>query len=222
MMNRKGDWSSSRRPSKEIPIARNVLFLYCGEQTEKNYFEHYLRLIEKNWKKIAGQVTHFSWKGQVIPYDPMGMAQKAERILNEEERFSDVFVVFDRDDFPNDNFDNTVTKLLHLSDEDKKVWPLWSNECIELWFLLHFEYYNVNSQRKQYFHKLGEYLGSHYKKNDEKIAQNILAAGGRLEDAMKFAKKLHDRYNEGTPYSKRCPDTAVDDFFEEFQDYIVG
>ncbi|MDY6392443.1 MAG: RloB family protein [Bacilli bacterium] len=210
----------SRRSSKGIPIGRNVLFIYCGEQTEKNYFQHYLRSIKDRWAAKNHQITQFRWEDKALPVDPMNMAKKVEKIIKDQEHISDIFVVFDLDSFPHDNFDNTVTKLLHLSDEDKRVWPLWSNECIELWFLLHFEFYNVNSGRNQYFDKLGKHLGSHYEKNDEKIAQKILAAGGRLEDAVKFAKKLHDCYDEGTPYSKRCPDTAVDDFFKEFQDYI--
>lgn len=41
---------------------------------------------------------------------------------------------------------------------------LWSNECIEYWFLLHFMALDSALNRNEYYPKLTECLGSKYKK----------------------------------------------------------
>lgn len=47
--------------------------------------------------------------------------------------FDEVWVAFDRDSF--DDFDNAVYMLRAMSDEGYR--EAWSNECFELWYLLH-------------------------------------------------------------------------------------
>lgn len=55
--------------------------------------------------------------------------------------------MFDRDD--NEDFN----RALYLARENN-IRCAWSNESIELWFLLHFEFINTNNGRKWYIHKL--------------------------------------------------------------------
>ncbi|WP_304969408.1 RloB family protein, partial [Romboutsia ilealis] len=46
--------------------------------------------------------------------------------------------MYDKDDFPLDNFDNTQYSA-EKRKEIRKYRVAWSNECIELWFVLHFQ-----------------------------------------------------------------------------------
>lgn len=64
--------------------------------------------------------------------------------------------MYDKDDFPLDNFDNT-----QYSAEGRNVERVYkvarSNECIELWFILHFQDLNSNVGRERYNEILNNY-----------------------------------------------------------------
>lgn len=134
--------------------------------------------------------------------------------------YQHIWVVFDKDDFEKDNFDNAVQIVNERNKKNtKKFHALWSNECIELWFLLHFEYMNADITRNQYFEKLGRYLGASYEKNDKDIAVKMMLAGGKLENAVKNANKLQ-KINSGNTPSNCKPATNVVEFFEFYKAYI--
>ncbi len=59
-------------------------------------------------------------------------------ISNEVIPYGNIFVVFDKDDF-----DKTIRIC-----EKKGYFPLWSNQAIEFWFLLHFYYIDTKMDRK--------------------------------------------------------------------------
>ena len=68
--------------------------------------------------------------------------------------------------------------------------PLWSNQAIEYWFLLHFNYIDVGMDRASYKSKINDYfkkvgLKYEYKKNDEEIYSK-LSEYGSLEQAKKM------------------------------------
>ncbi|MEG1457651.1 MAG: RloB family protein, partial [Bacilli bacterium] len=47
--------------------------------------------------------------------------------------YEKIFVVFDKDNFTNEEFDNAVNMC-----EKNNFIPLWSNESFDLWILFHF------------------------------------------------------------------------------------
>lgn len=124
-----------------------------------------------------------------------------------------VWLIYDKDDFPLDNFDNT-----QHSAEDKKDNRLyrvaWSNECIELWFVLHFQELEVNNGREHYQEILENKFG--YEKNLENIYDLLK---DKTNIAIKRAKRQYESYND-LPPSKRCPATRVYELVEELQKYI--
>lgn len=67
--------------------------------------------------------------------------------------FGNVWVVFDKDDFTDDQFNGAI---IQAENNEHKV--AWSNESIELWFLLHFEYLQSAVHRYQYIEKLNQYF----------------------------------------------------------------
>ncbi len=90
-----------------------------------------------------------------------------KKINADPDKYSHVWLVYDKDDFPKDDFDNTFFQCQELSKDDASVkyHALWSNECIEFWFLLHFMSLKSALHKSQYFPKLTKYLGSTYTKN---------------------------------------------------------
>ncbi len=92
---------------------------------------------------------------------------------------------------------------------------MWSNECIELWFVLHFIYLTSNIPRSDYINKLTDLLGEKYQKNDENLFDKLKLKN----DAIKYAKKLIIA-NEGKTPSNSAPATKVYEFFEMYKNYI--
>lgn len=54
-----------------------------------------------------------------------------------------VWLMYDKDDFPLDNFDNTQHSAEGKIDS-RQYKVAWSNESLELWFVLHFQDLTAN------------------------------------------------------------------------------
>ncbi len=134
--------------------------------------------------------------------------------------YGHVWCVFDKDSFTDKQFNNAIQKA-----ESNDLKAAWSNEAIELWFILHFEYLNSGTTREQYITKLDEYFGvlgingGKYEKNLENIYE-ILTEHGDAEMAIKNAKRLEARYDESDTPSKRKPATMGYALVEELFEYL--
>ncbi|OQC17220.1 MAG: hypothetical protein BWX72_00439 [Firmicutes bacterium ADurb.Bin080] len=221
---RTNDWDSTPRKPKNIPIAVNNLVFCCGEKTEKHYFDRVCEIIKSNFPKITG----INFDILVCAKDPLTMAQEAEEIVKNSYKigrtYQHTWVVFDKDDFEKDNFDNTIKKLKDLNKRKEfkgttVFHPLWSNQCIEFWFLIHFCLLETDITREEYIKKLSEKLKEKYQKNDENILKKILEKGGKIRKAIENAKRIRDNHQGKTP-SESKPATAVYEFFEHHKDYI--
>ena len=108
--------------------------------------------------------------------------------------------MFDKDDFTASQFQEAID-LANKS----KIKCAYSIDSFELWFLLHFEYYDMALSREQYTDKLAEALGRPYRKNDDKMFDTL---SDRLEVAIKNAKKLYAAQSK-LPLARQNPVTTV-------------
>ena len=107
----------------------------------------------------------------------------------------EIWVVFDVDNFFNNNekylFGQAIKKA---KDNDIKI--AMSNQCFELWYILHFEYRNIELHRD----KMEEIINKHFIKNNlgsfsknEKVFHKL---ENKLSTAIDNSKKLlKDKYN---------------------------
>lgn len=124
-----------------------------------------------------------------------------------------VWLMYDKDDFPPDNFDNTESSAEDKSDK-RKYKVAWSNECIELWFILHFQVLHSDVGREKYQEILKKLFGY------EKTLTNIYdILKDKTAIAIQRAKRQYKEYGN-LPPSKRCPATRVFELVEELQKYI--
>jgi hypothetical protein len=72
----------------------------------------------------------------------------------------------------------------------------YSNEAFELWYLLHFHFYNTGISRDSYKSKLTKLLKHKYEKNSTKIYEKIKS---RQPDAIKNATNLLSQYDPHRP-----------------------
>lgn len=80
-----------------------------------------------------------------------------------------IWVVYDTDDFPAAHIDETARLCEADSNDETTYHAIWSNQCVELWFLLHFSFMQSNLYRSEYWPKLTDILKSlgegEYQKN---------------------------------------------------------
>lgn len=190
-----------RKISEERREKPRILIICEGKRTEPNYFAcfHGANIVVKGF----GMNTD-------------SLVRKAIEIRDKDEYgFNQVWCVFDRDDFPAERFNNA---FIIARQEDISI--AYSNEAFELWYLLHFYYYDAAIKRNQYFEKLSDEMiklfGIKYEKNNL-IMYDILKSRQNL--AIKHAKKLLSQYNPLNP-EKDKPSTTVFTLVEELNKWI--
>lgn len=198
---------------EETKEERKYYLLFCeGARTEPNYFLSIKSKLPKNVVELdidpAGGKNTISLVTHAIQTLPA--YQKKNPTINFE-----VWIVFDKDSFPNSNFDNAIN--MASANQFKCA---YSNEAFELWYLLHFEYYNTGISRKQYGKLLTKHLKVKYEKNDAGIYKLLQEnENSSQEAAIERAKKLEKNHLGSTPSSSN-PVTTVYKLVEELNKFI--
>lgn len=194
---------------KDIRNKRKYYLIVCeGEATEPNYFEG----LKKDLPK--GVLTAYQ-------IDIAGTGRNTQSLVDEALRLQSVYeknttrkidrlwVVFDRDSFSAQDF-NAAIQRCHNSD----VGCAWSNEAFELWYLLHFQYYENAISRRVFKDMIENHLKPfvgedfRYEKNSERMYA-LLKEHGNLEDAIRNAKRLAGRFEGRQDYANHNPCTMV-------------
>lgn len=200
------------------------LFVTEGVETEPNYLNGLVDAVCRNYGEAARRQFKIIGEGDNTLY----LLQKAEAYQqNEGDGYQHVWIIYDQDDFPACDFDNTVKRCEALNKKLKKRFKeegrriqyhaIWSNECVELWFVLHFDYLDTAIKRDQYRDILTERLGRRYDKTDETLFETLLP---RMGCAVRNAKKLMKKYEEGAPPSQKTPGTNFYELVEYLGAYL--
>jgi hypothetical protein len=132
------------------------------------------------------------------------LIEEAIRIRNEairkKEPYIETWCVFDKDDFSFESFE----KAIMLAGKNQ-IKCAYSIEAFEIWYMLHFNYYETAFSRHQYADKLSELLKKPDLKNDTELYSLLKSRQGR---AMQNAERL---YNErcSLPIKDQNPITTV-------------
>ena len=221
---RESAWNEwKQRTAGKRPRGRYYLIVCEGTKTEPNYFESIRqRLSGGQGDKIVVVGAQDNTLGLV----ERAREEIAKRNESDDPPYYHVWLVFDKDSFPDDDFDNAISlveqedgKFSTESDPLSPHWhAAWSNEAFELWYLFHFQE-NVGGgiTRDRYAEMLSKYLGFPYKKNSTEMF-DILLPG--LKDAIQRAKRAYDRWFAGVPFHYRNPATAVHRLVGELMLYV--
>lgn len=124
--------------------------------------------------------------------------------------FDQTWAVFDRDSFPPQNFNNAIFSARAAVPEIRCA---WSNEAFELWYLLHFEFYQDAASRHDYAKRLEEAIAKRlntpfkYAKNDPNMYHLLKQWGNRIQ-AIAWAENLHE-WHQGENFADHNPCTLV-------------
>lgn len=207
-------WRKPRCERPRMISPEYHLIVTEGTKTEPYYFEGLRN--EINFK-YPGRIS-IKIEGVGQGANTLTLLDRAEQIVRTSVTdYKHVWLVYDKDDFPKDDFDNTYFKCIALSKDSPITYhALWSNECIEYWFLLHYISLIAALPRNEYYPMLSERLRIKYEKNSNDIYNRLKP---NLYTAIKNAKNIMADYGERPP-SQCTPGTNVYEIFEKLQDYL--
>ena len=155
-----------KRKNRSIKSKLEYHLIICeGTKTEPNYFERIREEItESNRRRLVIEVLG---KG----LGTMDLLKEAIKKVQQSTNFiGDVWLIYDKDEFTDKRFNQVVEECININKDNDTVYhPIWSNESIETWFLLHFIRFDTSMGRKECIKKLNENFGKRglgkYKKN---------------------------------------------------------
>ena len=181
------------RPEKRLK-PRRILIVCEGTKTEPDYFKKF----EANPEVFDGIDV------QGIGYNTVSLITEAIRRKNEaiqrKEPYIETWCVFDKDDFSIESFEKAIKMA-----EQNQIRCAYSIEAFEIWYMLHFNFYETAFSRSQYEEKLSELLEKPYLKNDPEMYSLLIKRQSR---AIQNARKLYDKQCS-LPYKDRNPITTV-------------
>ena len=190
------------------PQRERILIVTEGERTEPNYFEGFKTIIPRG-------IVHVEVIG--TGFNTIQVVQAAQNERDDkrgtDEEFDQVWVAFDKDDFPNRDFNDAV----FLSEADN-IGCAYSNESFELWYVLHFQYLDTAINRRQYIEILEGILSHPYQKNDPNIFFELQSKGNQSQ-AINWAKNLLAKFDQTNPAQEK-PTTTVFKLVEELNKFI--
>lgn len=185
-----------------IRTAHKTILIVCEGQTEEWYFSKF--------PVISLSVKCVNLQGQ----SKMSLVKATQDILKEEGfTFDEVWCVFDMDvnihkDFT--LFDKSIAKAKSLGYN-----VAYSNDCFELWLLLHYKDIQSTQNREYYYEQLGKCFKMNYVKNGKKIdfckkLYTLLQEDDNSSEAQAIvrAEKLYLRQKH-LPYHQQKPVTLV-------------
>lgn len=221
LFNRHREERKKRKESVIKQRSSNWLIVCEGVKTEPNYFKGAIDAINK------GIGDKYKLKVKIVGQgmNTTSLINSVEDLINNIDEYrtsiipyGKIFVVFDKDSFTSQAFNEAIDRCRRNG-----YIPLWSNQAIEYWFLLYFNYIETRMNRTLYANKINEYfkmagLKYRYRKNDTDIYNKLLKYGS-LEKARRNAFRIHMNHNKDTPAnSESC--TTVYKFFEEIDERL--
>jgi len=191
---------ATRRVVNVRPLRPRFLIVCEGSKTEPNYFRRF---------RVNAQVVELKVLG--LGDNTLSlMEQTCERMRQDE--YEQVWCVFDRNSFPAQQF-NAALELARR----RGIHVAYSNEAFELWYLVHFHYYDIATPRSDYMRMLSERLGFRYQKNNRKMYDLLQ---DRQPEAIRNAQRLLDFYGPEHNPERDNPCTTVHLLVQELNRYI--
>lgn len=149
------NWMKSRRDKAKKIQPEYHLIVTEGTDTEPAYFDAMKDIINGT----------YSDRIQLCVYgasdNTLSLFQKARNMaISSTNGYKHVWIVYDTDDFPADHINQTAELCALESSEETIYHAIWSNQCVELWFLLHFSFMQSDLHRTSYWPKLTNILES--------------------------------------------------------------
>ena len=197
-MRRKFENSRTERKLARISgvrLVKETFLIICeGENTEPDYFKAF-RLTSATIKAV----------GQGL--GTTALVKKAIKIKEQEKikghTFNRAWVVFDKDDFSDNDFNAAI-----ILAQQNQFEVAYSNQAFEYWFLLHFNLYQIPINRSRYEEMLSNLLGFSYSKKTGVSNKMFNALLGKQQQAIANAKIVMKQFNGSNPAQEESSTTV--------------
>ena len=206
---------SLTRSDPAADVSLRLLIISEGVNTEVSYF----RQFEQPTIRLKAVGTGFN---------TLSLVRRAEQIRDEEaakgRHYDQVWCVFDKDDFPAQDFNEAVRLAEQLFGPGRVA---YSNQAFEYWLLLHFlDHQGGAMHRRQYDERLNEclqafgpsgnpirYDGQGSKRISSDFFDLLLAIDPktdkpRIRQAIEQAERLYDQYDHSSPAMEESSTTV--------------
>ncbi len=163
----------------------HFLIITNGSETEARYFK---RIKQKMPRNALRQI-----EVDFINRDPRGIVEHALEVAGQN-HYQHVAAVFDKDDFV--HFNNAISKMKAAAKRNEEIsfYTAYSNECFELWMLLHFQEVCAPLGRTSLFDKLREHVShikdQEYRYDKAEFPFELLDNSGNQQEAVCRAKRM--------------------------------
>ena len=207
----------SQKRKEDIRSKRKYYLIVCeGAKTEPNYFECLKQDLPKGiLTSLQIDIEGTGRNTQSLVDEAMRIKSKYESDYNRP--IDKLWTVFDKDSFDTNDFNSAILRCKNATPE---IGCAWSNEAFELWYLLHFHYYNSPISRRDYKQLIEEnlrpYIGEEYEyqKNSEEM-YSLMKRFGSIDDAIRNAKMLEELYGDRSDFANHNPRTKVHELVVE-------
>lgn len=186
-------------------VKKTFLIICEGINTEPDYFNAF-RLSSASIRAVG--------KGM----GTTALVQKAIKIREQEKykgkTFNYSWVVFDKDDFSDLDFNTAITIAKQNGFE-----VAYSNQAFEYWFLLHFNLYQGPLHRTKYEKLLSDLLGFPYSKKTGVSNKMFTVLLEKQQQAIVYAKAIIKQFNGNNPAQEESS-TTVYRLVEELNKYL--
>lgn len=207
-----------RKKELRTPKPNSFLIVSEGKKTEPLYFDGLARHINERFgKSINVEKPLITTQGE--GKNTVSLVEAAAKIVSRAPiRYSQVWVVFDKDDFQ--DFDDAIELAKKYG---FKI--AWSNQSFEYWIYLHFNYSDSALHRDDWVKKLSELFTdwdidpNGYQKNNPDIFE-IVTTHGSLKSAVNNATRIEKSYDDSAKPSMCDPCTTVHHLILELKQYL--
>ena len=224
-------WARSRVNRSRVPkveVRRRILILSEDKKSSCYYFRKYAKEFLPGYVSVCVCGMGMSTKSLVsevarVENEELGRLRDSG-VINP--HFDEIWVVFDLDDFKEDDFDNAI----YMANGMNRCHAAWSNECFEYWYLLHFDKYVSAMKRKTIFDKLetlipeyqARFPETHYEdlkgESGIRIHEDFAMMADAREKAFQRAQEQDVYWSSGTePPHGRNPATQVHKLIQALQ-----
>lgn len=219
MAAKKREWRSGKRSvaTRSVQLSRHLIVCE-GKETEPRYFEGMKSALGSvNGRKIAVAVRG---SGK----HTLGLFEYAEELCRyAPDPYDHVWLVFDKDDFPAEEFDCVQKKCVDASSSSCTFHALWSNPCFEIWPLLHLRYTTAPMSAAACQRALSDALtrecSATYSKSMDGLFKLVDAKRSVATANVARLAKYHASIGNNKP-SIMNPGTQVAEIFEELGPYL--
>ncbi|MGK0366605.1 MAG: hypothetical protein ACI85O_003680 [Saprospiraceae bacterium] len=199
----------------EIRDKAKVFLIICeGQNTEPEYF--------KSFPVLTATVESYGTGSSRAR-----LVEQVVDIKRNEDLDKEIWVVFDMDI----QRDNAIRLKVDFDDaialaqaNDIKI--AYANDAFELWFLLHYIYFDNEWTRHEYYQKLSELWGLNYEKSGKNLTfcrsiyhRLVNDVSANQKEAMRRAKKLLTEQSHKKP-CERNPCTTIHCLVDELNKHI--